>query len=149
MASLPVTSDDFTNGRLRPNVRRLQSMIRNGPVELLAYSTRNLTRDRRYFNNANQTAGRIILLVQRNGLAYDWETVDDLIRNHQEPETTEMLPLRGLTGHWNVSMHIFTLHNCLLTLLQSLDVVGEGGNGRAVLYFKVDATGNIVQVSDV
>jgi hypothetical protein len=40
-----------------------------------------------------------------------------------------------------------TLHDRLLTFLQHMGIVGEGGNGRAVLYCKIDATGNIIQVS--
>jgi hypothetical protein len=40
-----------------------------------------------------------------------------------------------------------TLRDPSLTLLQHMGIVGEGGNGRAVLYCKIDATGNIMQVS--
>jgi hypothetical protein len=127
---LPVTPTDFRNGRLFPNVHRLHRMVQNAPDELDDYCFRNLTRGGIYFSDANETAGRIILLIQEKGPAHDWNTENDLFRDKQDPDTTKGLPIESLNGHWNVSIHICMPFNSTRPFTDTSAAHGHCWRGR-------------------
>lgn len=125
-------------------------MIRDGSEDTRECFLRHLRRDVEYQPHAIYRADMLISELLLKGKGRDWSEEDDRWANATKADDTRLIDPEGVagTGKWAVSTSHNTLSRPLLTRLAKYwGNVGEGGNGRAVLYLKLHASGRILQVS--
>lgn len=134
-----------------PNVRRLYDMYEGNAENKSSYFDRQLKDHGRFLPEANARAGEFI--HQRKGEGHDWTEYNDFWAMSAHEDETRKINLENAqgAGTWIVSTLHFKAPYCRAVLTipaKYTDVIGKGGNGRAVLYMKYDnINGRVLQVS--
>jgi len=134
------------------SVRRLRSVIANEPQETKDYFNRQIE----YAPDGTDVqalARRLQAMFQELG-PRNYGEDEDVIVTNIPVSVTAKLPMHGssIVGQWMVSTSLAARcrNYCVITAnvmaFQFMGVVGQGGNGRALLYVKLNSAGTIIQV---